>query len=112
MVDIVDPDSVSGEEPSPGVVARQLVAGEEMNAQHVRLEPGAEGGDGHSHPHEQVTFVARGSPTMTIGGEDHDLEAGDTVLIPGGTTHSAANDAEEPAVLVDVFSPVREDLVD
>lgn len=111
MVDVVSAADVESEEPAPGVVASQLVAGDEMNAQHVRIDPGTPAGEGHSHPHEQVTFVARGSPTMIIDGEAHDLNAGDTVLIPGETTHAAANDGDEPAVLLDVFSPVREDLV-
>ena len=112
MVDVVSAEDVESEEPIPGVVASQLVAGDEMNAQHVRIDPGTGAGEGHSHPHEQVTFVARGTPTMTIGGEEYELETGDTVLIPGGTTHAAANHGDEPAVLVDVFSPVREDLAE
>jgi len=112
MVDIVSTDDADSDEPSPGVAATQLVAGKRMNAQHVRFESGAGGGDAHSHPHEQVSFVERGAVTMTIDGEDHDLTAGDSVLIPGDTPHSAANYGDEPAVLLDVFSPVREDLVE
>ena len=112
MVEILSSDDVEGEEPVPGISASQLVAGERMNLQHVRFEPGVGDDEPHSHPHEQITFVERGSVTMTIDGEAHDLEAGDSVLIPGDVPHSAENRGDEPAVLLDAFSPVREDLVD
>jgi quercetin dioxygenase-like cupin family protein len=112
MVETVSVDDVEGSEPKPGITASQLVAGERMNAQHVRFDPGVVDDDPHSHTHEQVTYVERGTVTMTIDGEPHDLEAGDSVLIPGETPHSASNHGDEPAVLLDVFSPVREDLLE
>ena len=40
MVETVSVDDVEGSEPKPGITASQLVAGERMNAQHVRFDPG------------------------------------------------------------------------
>lgn len=98
---------VESGQPEPGVTLSQLVAGEQMNIQEVEFEPGSVASE-HSHPNEQVTFVYEG--TLTIHGEEesHELEAGDSLLIPGGATHSAENAGDTVARAVDVFSPPRE----
>jgi len=98
---------VDSAQPEPGVTLSQLIAGERMNIQEVAFEPGSVASE-HSHPNEQVTFVYEG--TLTIHGEDgsHELEAGDSLLIPGGATHSAENTGDTVARAVDVFGPPRE----
>lgn len=94
-------------EAEPGVFPTQLVAGEQMNAQHFAFDPGASASE-HSHPAEQVAFVYEGTLTLLIDGEAHDLEAGDSFLVPGGVPHAAANRGDEPARGIDVFSPPRD----
>jgi mannose-6-phosphate isomerase-like protein (cupin superfamily) len=48
----------------------------------------------HSHPSLEVYVFTRGEGVMAIGEERQAVRAGDTVLIPRGAVHSAANAAE------------------
>jgi quercetin dioxygenase-like cupin family protein len=63
----------------------------------------------HSHPHEQITFVVSGELHFDLAGEKRTLCPGDLVVIPGGVPHSAVV-GPAPAKVLDVFSPVREDM--
>ena len=109
MVEPVRVSDRAPDEPAPGVLASQLGAGERVHGQHVHFEPDT-AVDAHEHPHEQITYVLDGTVTMTIDGEDYDLSAGDSVIVPGGTPHAART--EEAAEVLDVFSPPREDLLE
>ena len=64
----------------------------------------------HSHPHEQMTLVEQGRVRFHVAGADHDAAAGDVLLFPSGVSHGATI-LDEPAVLVDIFSPPRDDFV-
>ena len=61
----------------------------------------------HSHPHEQTGIMISGKLRFIVDGEITDVEAGDSWCLPGGVEHSA--EALEDAVVIEVFSPVRED---
>jgi quercetin dioxygenase-like cupin family protein len=61
----------------------------------------------HSHPHEQCGTVISGEMQLTIGQETRLLKPGDSYIIPGGVEHMAT--VQEPARVLDVFSPVREE---
>jgi len=62
----------------------------------------------HSHPHEQGGMLLKGKIELTIGDERRVCEAGSMFLIPPNTPHKAVA-VGGPAVVLDVFSPVRED---
>src|SRR3989304_2159294 len=62
----------------------------------------------HSHPHEQGGMLLKGRIELTIGDETRVCEAGSMFLIPPNTPHKAVA-VGGPAVVLDVFSPVRED---
>lgn len=62
----------------------------------------------HSHPHEQGGMLLSGRLELTIGDETRVVEAGSMFLIPPDTPHQAVA-IGGPAVVLDVFSPVRED---
>lgn len=111
MVDHITLGDAKGEPVVEGVTAAQVLHGERLHAQHVRLDPDGEV-DTHSHPHEQITFATVGTTVMVIDGEEHELSAGDAVHIPGAVRHSARNETDEATELVDVFSPPREDLLE
>jgi quercetin dioxygenase-like cupin family protein len=68
-----------------------------------------EGGDvpAHQHPHEQIVHCVDGVFEVTVDGELVVLNAGDSVVIPGGVEHAAH--ARTAARGVDVFHPVRDD---
>ena len=61
----------------------------------------------HSHPHEQTGIMISGKLRFIVDGEIKDVEAGDSWCLPGGVEHSA--EALEDTVVIEVFSPVRED---
>ncbi|WP_254272072.1 cupin domain-containing protein [Haloarcula marina] len=91
-----------------GVYLTQLAAGEAMSVQHFHIDPGAAVPE-HSHPHEQVGFVVKGTLTFRVGGETFVVGPGDSYVIPGGETHSAENRRDDPVTGIDVFSPPRTD---
>ena len=90
----------------PGVVRRTLNSGDRTTLIEVTLAEGAVV-PGHTHPHEQIGYVAKGRVRFDIDGEERELQAGDSYLIPGGLPHVVM--ALEPSVCIDVFSPVREE---
>ena len=61
----------------------------------------------HSHPHEQIVNMLAGTFELVLDGTPHVLNAGDVLVIPGGTPHSGRSHTE--CKILDVFSPVRED---
>ena len=63
----------------------------------------------HRHPHSQVTYVESGVFDFTIGSETRRLVAGDGTYIPPEADHGAV--CIEAGVLLDVFSPWREDFL-
>ena len=64
----------------------------------------------HSHPHEQLGIVLRGMQALVIDGVPHELGPLEGYVLPGGVEHSAYC-GPEGALVLDVFSPVREDYV-
>ncbi len=70
-----------------------------------------EGGVGqlHQHYHSQVTYVASGEFEMTIGDEVKTIRAGDSYYIPPNVIHGCT--CTKPGILIDVFSPLREDFL-
>lgn len=62
----------------------------------------------HDHPHEQGGMLIRGQMELTIGDETRICEPGSMFIIPSNTPHKAIARGG-PALVLDVFSPVRED---
>jgi len=65
----------------------------------------------HSHPHEQIGMVYRGTANLTIGGEERIAEKGDFYRIPANVPHSDTCIGDEPFVMLDIFYPVRHDFI-
>jgi quercetin dioxygenase-like cupin family protein len=63
----------------------------------------------HHHHHTQVTQVESGMFEVVIGGEKCVLKAGDSFLAPSNVPHGVV--CLESGVLIDVFTPMREDFV-
>jgi quercetin dioxygenase-like cupin family protein len=89
-----------------GVTAKALF-GEGAMLNLVELEPNAIVAR-HSHPHEQLGMILRGSMTLVVGGTDHVLEEMDAYTLPGDVEHEGIA-GPEGALVLDVFRPVRED---
>ncbi|MDP6456771.1 MAG: cupin domain-containing protein [Candidatus Marinimicrobia bacterium] len=102
-----DKEARERKELAPGVSAKTFW-GDRMLMAHVLLAPGSEV-PLHSHPQEQCGIVLKGEIVFDINGEVRSLKEDDSYLIPSGVEHGARTGAVSAEVL-DVFSPVREDL--
>ena len=96
-----------GYEPAlPGIRRKTLAFGARTLLTEFRLAAGSEL-PSHSHPHEQTGYLASGRLRLRIGPEVFEAGPGAAWCIPGGVEHGA--DALADSVVVEVFSPVRED---
>lgn len=98
-------------EPTPcedGVTRRVLSYSRELMMCEITFLKGAKG-NRHSHPHQQITYIVKGSFLFTIDGETREVKAGDSLLMPSNAVHETV--ALEDSILVDVFSPLREDFL-
>jgi quercetin dioxygenase-like cupin family protein len=93
-------------EPVPGCRLRTPHA-EKLMLSYLEMDDGAEI-PLHSHPHEQGGVLLKGTLQLTIGDETRLVQAGSLFLIPSGVPHRAVA-VNGPVVVLDVFSPVRED---
>ena len=63
----------------------------------------------HSHFHTQMSYVDSGAFEITIGDKTGVLKKGDAYYIPPNIVHGAL--CLEAGVLVDIFTPLREDFI-
>jgi len=97
------------EELGGGVSRKMLGYDNQIMMVLVRFEKGAVGSP-HSHFHTQTTYVASGSFEFEIDGVKKVVNQGDGVYIQPNLLHSAV--CLEAGMLIDTFSPVREDFLD
>lgn len=90
----------------PGARARTPY-GERVMLSYLELDEGCRI-PRHSHPHEQAGMMLKGKIELTIKDESRLCEPGDMFIIPPNTPH-AARSVDGPAVVLDVFAPIRED---
>lgn len=91
-----------------GIRRRTLAAGEKLMQMIVTLDAGAHLPE-HQHPHEQISYVLRGRLRFHVAGAPQELGPGQAICLPGGTPHAA--DVLEDSLVIDTFSPPREDLL-
>lgn len=93
----------------PGKGATELVdihESEHMVSRVMRLAPGAAIKE-HYHPNfDETFFVHAGTLELRLDDEEHELRAGDTVIMPAGTIISGANTGDGEAVLVIVWANI------
>lgn len=96
------------EQAGSGVTRRVLAYGKELMCVENTFAKGAVGAL-HSHPHTQITYVVSGKFSFTIDGVTRTVTAGDTMLKQNAIPHGCT--CLEPGVLLDIFTPMREDFV-
>lgn len=74
----------------------------------VSFEKGAIGAE-HTHPHQQICYIAKGSFEFNLDGDKKIVKQGDSILVPGDVKHGLV--ALEDAIIVDIFTPMREDFI-
>ena len=92
----------------PGVKRKVLCYDDGIMLARFAFQAGAVGPE-HRHPHAQCSVVESGIFDVTISGKTQRLRAGDSYLVAPNALHGAV--AREAGVLVDVFTPMREDFV-
>ncbi len=96
------------EEVQPGLTRQIMGYDGKIMLVKAKFEAGAEGYL-HKHYHSQVTYVASGEFEMTIGDEKRMIKEGDSYYIPPWVMHGCV--CKKPGILIDVFSPAREDFL-
>jgi quercetin dioxygenase-like cupin family protein len=91
-------------------IERQMFVGNRMMMCRFRFKPFLVTPE-HDHPHEQMTIVERGRVRFFIEGKERIASAGDVLHFPPNCWHGATM-MDEEVVLIDIFSPPREDFLD
>jgi quercetin dioxygenase-like cupin family protein len=92
----------------PGVRRKVLGYDDAVMMVRVAFEQGAVGSV-HQHPHLQCSLVESGVFDVTIAGSTERLVAGDCFFVPSNELHGVV--AVEAGVLVDTFTPMRDEFV-
>ena len=100
--------STAWEDAEPGVRRRILQAQGGLMLMEVAFAAGA-AGYVHNHVHEQISYCTAGRFEYSLDGRVHVLAQGDSIYVPSNARHGAK--ALEAGTLIDVFTPVREDLL-
>jgi len=77
---------------------------------YFEIDPGVVVGE-HAHPHEQIGMLIRGKMRWQIQGQERILEAPALYRLPSNEPHGAEILGEEPALILDIFSPIREEFL-
>jgi quercetin dioxygenase-like cupin family protein len=94
--------------PEPGLTRRVLAYNDKLFlAEHHMVKGWA--GAMHSHPHDQVVYIVRGHLKVNCLGKTFEVRTGDTFVVRGGVQHGAS--AMEESLVIDVFTPCREDYI-
>ncbi|MDB5242552.1 MAG: cupin [Spirosoma sp.] len=104
----VDDTSLPWETVGEGVKRKIMTYDANLMMVKVAFETGGIGA-AHSHLHTQMCYVESGVFAITIADKTQTLRPGDAFYVPSNVWHGAV--CEEAGVLVDVFTPMREDLL-
>ena len=101
-------DMITATACEPGVSRKVLSYSPDVMMCELHFQKGAVGNT-HKHPHTQVTYIEKGSFRFTIADETRTVKQGDSILIPPDAVHGVT--ALEDGMLIDVFSPMRQEFV-
>jgi quercetin dioxygenase-like cupin family protein len=90
-------------------IERQMVVGDNLMICRLKIQPRVVT-PVHSHEHEQITMVERGRVLYIVDGVERVVSNGDVLHFPPNVPHGATM-LDEEVVLVDVFTPKREDFL-
>jgi quercetin dioxygenase-like cupin family protein len=80
--------------------------GHRLGLGEITLAPHTEGPPQHRHArHDEGFYVVAGTARFTVGDTTYEAPAGTLVMIPPGAPHTFANPGDEPAVLLNSFTP-------
>ncbi len=94
---------------APGITVHVVAVGANLMQCWVAMKKGTRL-PAHSHPHEQSSFIVSGSVRWTVDGLEKVGPAGTCMIFAPGQQHAAL--VLEDCVIVDAFTPVREDYLE
>lgn len=104
----VENNSLGWEEVAVGVQRKIMTYNEEIMLVRVSFEKGSIGVL-HKHYHVQISSIESGVFEVEIDSQKNRLKAGDAFYIPPNILHGVV--CLEAGVVMDVFSPMREDFI-
>ena len=104
----IENKSIAWETVGVGVRRKIMAWDEKLMLVKVEFEKGGVG-TLHQHFHSQITHVESGIFEVEIGGDKKVLTTGDAYFIPSNVLHGCI--CLEKGVLIDAFSPMREDFI-
>jgi quercetin dioxygenase-like cupin family protein len=90
-------------------IARQYITGDRVTVARFELKRGGVV-PRHSHESEQLSMVLSGALRFVIDGTDIVVRTGEVLQLPSWLEHEVH--VLEDTLVVDVFSPVRQDWID
>lgn len=105
---IVKNSSVKRENLGGGVSRKILARGGKLMMVEVCFEKGGIG-EVHTHLHEQVSYIIKGAFEFELEGKKEIVRAGDTIYVPSDVLHGVV--ALEDSIIIDIFTPQREDFL-
>ncbi len=90
-------------------IARRFITGDTISIGRFELKEGGKV-PSHSHANEQISIVLSGVLLFRIEGVETVVKAGEVMQIPGNAVHEV--EVLEDTLVVDVFSPIRQDWID
>lgn len=101
-------EQVEKEQLNP-LYARQVIHADNVTVARIYMKKGCEVAE-HSHHNEQVSMIEKGALKFKMGATEKLAKPGEVVRIEPNVLHSA--EAMEDSVMVEVFSPRRQDWID
>jgi quercetin dioxygenase-like cupin family protein len=105
-VDFVAAGDARTSVPEAGLERRVGAYNDKLLLAEHRMENGWAGA-AHRHPHDQIVYVVSGHLRIIAGDRTFEARQGDSFVVRGGVQHQAS--ALAPSVVIDVFTPCRED---
>ena len=102
-------EAIEAENCAPGVVRKILSYTDELMCVENYFEKGAVGAL-HQHPHTQITYVVSGQFEFEIDGVKKVVNPGDSMLKKDSVEHGCV--CLKEGILLDIFTPMREDFVE
>jgi quercetin dioxygenase-like cupin family protein len=105
---VVKADAAAESQPEVGLTRNVMAYNDKLFLAEHKMVKGWVGSL-HSHPHDQVVYVVRGHLKVTCQGKTFDVRSRDSFVVRGGVQHGAS--AVEDSIVIDVFTPCREDYI-
>ncbi len=101
-------EKIGWEELEPGIKRKIMSYDATMMMVKIDFKKGGVGKE-HKHVHTQMSYVESGVFEVTVDGKKQILKKGDAFYVPSNVMHGAV--CLKSGVLIDMFTPMREDFV-